>query len=99
MSYFPQSGQSKNKIEVELDLSNYARKPGSKNATGADRSEFAEKNELTNLKVEVNELDIVKLEKAPNGLNNLKRKVHELDVDKLAQQVPPGLIKVVKNVM
>ena len=30
MSYFRQSGHSKNKIEVELDLSNYARKPGSK---------------------------------------------------------------------
>ena len=93
MSYFRQSGHSKNKIEVELDLSNYAIKPGLKNATGADTSEFAEKDELTNLKVEVDKLHIVKLEKAPNVLNNLKRKVHELDADKLAQQVPPDLSK------
>ena len=100
MSYFPHSGHSKNKIELELDLSNYATKPGLKNATGADTSEFAEKDELANLKVEVDQLHIVKLEKAPNVLNNLKRKVHELDADKLAQQVPPDLSKlshVVKN--
>ena len=36
MSYFPPYGHSKNKIEVELDLSNYAPKSDLKNATGVD---------------------------------------------------------------
>ena len=34
MNYFPFNGDSKNKIEVELDLSNYATKSDLKNATG-----------------------------------------------------------------
>ena len=44
MSYFPKPyTRSKNKIKVELDLSNYATKCDSKNAAGVDASYFATK--------------------------------------------------------
>ena len=76
---------------MELDLSDYVTKPGLKNATGVDTSQFAKRLDLAKLKVEVDKLDIDKLEKAPSGLNNLKSIVDELDVDKLAQQVPTDL--------
>ena len=38
MSYFSPCSYSKNEIEVELDLSNYATKSELKKATGADTS-------------------------------------------------------------
>ena len=51
MSYFPEPHiHSKVKIEVELDLSNYATKSDLKNATGGDTSDFAEKADLASLK-------------------------------------------------
>ena len=49
---------SKNKIEVELDLSNYATKSDLKNATG-----FTKKADLANLKFDVDVLDNDKLKK------------------------------------
>ena len=49
---------SKNKIEVELDLSNYATKSDLKSATGVDTSQFAKKDNLANLKSEINKLDV-----------------------------------------
>ena len=78
MSYFPPSSYSKNKIEVELDFSNYATKSDLKNATGADTSQFFKKDDLANLKSEVDKLDIDKLA--------------ELDADKL-KLVPVNLKK------
>ena len=39
----------KNKIEVELDLSNYATKSDLKNATGVDALQFATRDDLANL--------------------------------------------------
>ena len=51
MSYFPEPHtHSKNKLGVELDLSNYATKSDFKNATGADTSDFAKKIHLASLK-------------------------------------------------
>ena len=78
MSYFPPYSYSKNKIEVELDFSNYATKSDLKNATGADTSQFFKKDDLANLKSEVDKLDIDKLA--------------ELDADKL-KLVPVNLKK------
>ena len=49
---------SENKIEVELDLSNYATKSDLKSATGVDTSQFAKKDNLANLKSEINKLDV-----------------------------------------
>ena len=43
MSYFPLRSHSKNKIEVELDLSIYATKSNLKNVTVVDISQFAKK--------------------------------------------------------
>ena len=42
-----------------------------------------EKDDLANLKPEVDKLDIDKLENVPSGLNTLKSKIDELDISKL----------------
>ena len=47
MSYFPKPySHNKNKIKVELDLSNYATNSGLKTETGIDTSTLAEKGDL-----------------------------------------------------
>ena len=84
MSHFLSYGHSKNKIEVELDLSKYATKSNLKSATGADTSQFVKKDDLTNLKREVDKLDINKLP--------------ELDADKL-KPAPIDLKKKLSNVV
>ena len=48
-------------INVKVDLSNYATKAESKNATGIDTSKFAEKSDLASLKAEVDKVDAYKL--------------------------------------
>ena len=68
-----------NKIELELDLANYARKYNLKNSA----DEYAKNNDLDSLKSDIDKLDIDKLEKVPSGLSNLKSKGNTLDVDKL----------------
>ena len=45
-------------MKVELDLSNYATKTDLKNATGIDTSKFSKKDDLANLKSNVDKLDI-----------------------------------------
>ena len=84
LSFFPEpSTCSKKKINVELDLSNYATKFGLKNAAGADASIFAKKADLASLKSDINKLDIDGLEKFPSGLSNLRRNVDKWDIGKL----------------
>ena len=80
--YFPEP-KSLGKVKVEVDLSNYATKTESKNATGIDTSSFTKKIDLANLKSIVEKLDIDKLKNVPTNLTNLKSKVDKLDVDKL----------------
>ena len=90
---------SKNKIEVELDLSNYAIKSGLKNAADVDTSKYVKKADLATLKSDVDELDINKLKNVPSCLDSLKSKVDKLDAGKLLP-VPTHLTKlsdVVKN--
>ena len=41
--------RSRNKVKVELDLSNYAAKSDLKNATGVDKSKFVEKDNFVDL--------------------------------------------------
>ena len=54
MSYFQETfTRSKNKIKVELDLSNYATKSYSNNAIGVNTSDFAKKVELADLKSDI----------------------------------------------
>ena len=52
VNYFPDP-KSLGKVKVELDLSNYATKIDSKNATGIDTSRFAIKVDLAGLKSNV----------------------------------------------
>ena len=61
MNYFSPYIQRKNKIEVELVFSNYATKSHLKNLTGVDTSQFAKKDDLANLKTEVDKSNIDKL--------------------------------------
>ena len=61
MSYFPPNSHSKNKIEVKLDLSNYATKFDLKNVAGVNTSQFSKKDGLNYLKLEVDKLNIDKL--------------------------------------
>ena len=61
--YFPEPQSSGGRVRVELDLSNYARKADLKNATGVDTSYFATKTDFTNLKSDVDKLDIEKYAK------------------------------------
>ena len=82
------------KLKVELDLYNYATKADLKNATGVDKTDFAKKTDLANLKS-----DVDKLKNVPSNLSNLESKVDKLDVNKLVP-VPVDLSKkcqVVKN--
>ena len=58
-------------INVKVDLSNYAAKTDSKNATEIDTSELAAKSYLVNLKAEVDKLGIDKLKNVPANLSNL----------------------------
>ena len=85
MSYFPPYSHSRNKIEVKLDLSNYA----TKNATGVDTSQFAKKDDLANLKTEVDKLDIDKLAK----LDTDELKPVPTDFSKLSEVVKNNAVK------
>ena len=50
MSYFPEPyTRGKNKIKVESDFSNYARRSDLKNVAGVDASKFAKKIDLASL--------------------------------------------------
>ena len=53
MLNFPPCNCSKNKTEFELDLSHYATTSDLKNGTGVHTSQFAKKDDLSNLKLEV----------------------------------------------
>ena len=56
--YIPKPKSLGGRVKDELDLSNYATKRDLKNATGADTSFFAKKNDLANSKSDVDKLDI-----------------------------------------
>ena len=62
-------------MKVELDLPNNAKKVKLKNSAGVDKSKFAKKIDLANLKSNVDKLEIDKLKNAPTNLSNLKRKI------------------------
>ena len=80
--YFPNSFRSFGRnIKIKVDMSNYATKIDIKNVTHVDTSSFALKTNLTNLKTEVDKLDIDKL--AP---------VH-VDLSKLSDVVKNDVVK------
>ena len=65
--YFQEPKSLIGNLKVELDLSNYATKADLKNATGVDRSTFAKKVKLANLKSNLDKLDIAKTEDVPSS--------------------------------
>ena len=71
--YFPEPKSLGGRVKIELGLSNYATKADLKNAAGVDTSKFANKVNLTNLKSDVDKLDIDKLKNVTTNLNNLKK--------------------------
>ena len=112
MSYFLEPFTSKNKVQVELNLSNYATKSDLKNATSVDILHFAKKDDLANLKTEFDRLDIDELETNQVDLQNLnnvvdkkivKKDVYDTDkncLDKKIEDVEnkiPGVGKLVNN--
>ena len=90
--YFPEPKFFGRRVNVELNLSNYATKADLKNAKGIDTSDFAKKAALGNLKSDLDKLGIDELKNVSSNLNNLKYKVDKLYVDKLVP-VPVDLSK------
>ena len=75
MSYYPEpDSHIRNKIKIELDLSNYTTKKELEHATGIDTSDLAAKKDFMALKAEVGKLNIVKLVNVLTSFNNLKQK-------------------------
>ena len=84
MSYYSEpDSHIKNKIKLELDLSNFAIKKKLKHAAGVGLSYLAAKRDFICLKVKFNKLDINKLFNLSTSLNNLKTKVDDLNAGKL----------------
>ena len=73
--YFPKPYEAFRDINVKVDLSNYATKADIKNILHVDTSSFALKTSLTNLKTEVDKLDIDKLLAVPTDLSKLSTAV------------------------
>ena len=73
--YFPPYNNSKEKIKVELDLSNYTTKNDVKYITHVAVSSFASKTNLAALKTEVDKLDTGKLKTTPADLAKLTNAV------------------------
>ena len=80
--YFPPYNNSREKIKVELDLSNYATKTDLKNATHVDVSSYALKTNLAALKTEVNKIDTDKLKTVSDDLTKLSTVVKNYVVKK-----------------
>ena len=73
MSYYPESDNyGRSKIKVELDLSNYATKSGTKKVTVVDISDFTKQTNLASLKSGVDKLEVDKLKNVPTDLNKLR---------------------------
>ena len=91
--YFPKPyGPFKGKINVKVDLSNYATKTDLKNISHIDVSSYALKSNLASLKTEVDKLDIDKLTPVPSDLAKLSnvvehRVVKKTEYDKLVNKV------------
>ena len=77
-SHFLEPHTLKKKIEVELDLSNYAMASDLKSITGVNTSQFTKKNELNNLKPEVNKFNIGKSENTFAYLSKLRNVVENV---------------------
>ena len=90
MSHFPLYSYIQNQIEDKLRLFNYyAAKSDLKSATGVDTSQLANKDDLANLKLEVDKLDID--ESAEWDADNLKPV--SVDLKKISDAVDKNAVK------
>ena len=64
-------------------MPNYATKSDLKYAIDVNTSQLVEKDDLADLKSEVDKLDINELKNVPTSLSSLKSKIDKLDVNKL----------------
>ena len=93
--YFPKPYEAfSGDINVKVDLSNYATKADIKNISHIDTSNFVLKTSLSNLKTEVDKLDIDKLVPVPVDLSKISDVVKndvikKIDYDKLVTKVNP----------
>ena len=84
MSYYPAPDSDiRDKINVLLDLPNYAIKKELKHVTGVDTSDLAAKKDFIALAAEVDKLDNNNLVNVPTGLYALKTTVDDLEAGKL----------------
>ena len=65
--YFAGPKSSRERVKVELNLSNHARKADLKNAKGVDTSKLTKKVNLANLKPNVDKLYIDKMKNLPTN--------------------------------
>ena len=72
--YFPGPKSLGGRVNVQLDLSNYAAKVDLTNATGVDTSKFPLKCDLANSKSNVGKLNFDKLKNVSTNLRNLESK-------------------------
>ena len=70
-NYLEADSRDRNKIKVELDLSNYATKSDLKRAQDIDTSECNKKLDLASLKSNFDKLDITKLKRFTTYLRKL----------------------------
>ena len=73
--YFPKPNSLGANVKVELDFSKYGTKTDLENAKGVDTWTFAKKTNLSNLKSDVDKLNIDKLKNISSGLSSLKSKL------------------------
>ena len=76
MSYYPEpDSHLRDKVNVVLDLPNYATKKELEHATGIGTSDLAAQKKFIALNSEIDNLDITRLTNVSNSLNNLKNKI------------------------
>ena len=75
MSYYSERGHCKNKIKVQLGLSNFVTKSDLKNESGVGILKIPKTVGLANLKSEVDKADLDKLKTAPVDLSTLNNVV------------------------
>ena len=63
-------------VKAELDWYHYATKTELRNATGVDRYKLTAKSDLASLKVELDKIDVDKLQTVPADLSKLSNVVH-----------------------
>ena len=70
VSFYPEIDNCRrNKVKVELDLSNYTIKCEVRKAAGVDKSKFLRKADLSCSKSDVDKLDVDKIKSVPNYLS------------------------------